>query len=139
MNGMRFIDTNILVYAYDSSDPKKQTISQELIKTNMREETGCISAQVLGEFFVVVTRKIKNPFTIEEALHLLKLFTFFRVAAVDDLLVERAIGTMREYDISYWDALIISAAEFMKCSTIITEDLNHKQAYNGVEAVNPFM
>ena len=133
-----FIDTNVLVYRYDSRDPVKQLSAQEILKTGIENETAVVSAQVLGEFFTTVTRKIQSPLSIEEAHAAVNLISSLPVVALDLALVRRAIGTQMRYQVSYWDGLIVAAAESAGCTRIFSEDLNPGQAYNGVVVVNPF-
>ena len=133
-----FIDTNVLVYRYDSRDPVKQFRAQELVKSGIENQTAVVSAQVLGEFFTTVTRKIQIPLSTEEAQAAVDLISTLKVVALDLALVRRAISTQIRYGISYWDALIVAAAESAGCTRILSEDLNHGQAYNGVVVVNPF-
>jgi predicted nucleic acid-binding protein len=78
-----FLDTNILVYAYDRQAPRKQGIIQSLLIGSMEKESALLSVQVLGEFFNVVTRHIKNPMTTEEAKEAIELFSNFPVQEID--------------------------------------------------------
>lgn len=138
MSGKVFIDSNIIVYAYDSHDPLKQAHAQVCITSALEEETGRLSVQVLGEFFVVVTRRIKNPLSVPEAEKVVAILAALPVTPIDLSLVRRAIETQKEYGISYWDALIIAAAERADCARVLSEDLNAGQIYNNVLVVNPF-
>ncbi len=133
-----FLDTNILVYAYDRSDLRKQAIAQQLLMNGMENESAVLSVQVLGEFFTVVTRRIKRPMNPAEAREAIELFSNLIVQEIDLGLVQRAIDTIKSYKISYWDALIIAAAERARCKRILSEDLNDSQLYNGISVVNPF-
>ncbi|MBI5583763.1 MAG: PIN domain-containing protein [Deltaproteobacteria bacterium] len=133
-----FLDTNILVYAYDRHDLRKQGIAQALLMDGMENESAVLSVQVLGEFFTVVTRQIKQPMTTAEAKEAIDLFSNFFVQEVDLALVERAIDTHKMCRISYWDALIISAAERAGCQRILSEDLNDGQLYHSIRIANPF-
>jgi predicted nucleic acid-binding protein len=139
MNDSVFLDTNILVYAYDKHDLEKQVKAQTLLKTAIKEGSASLSTQVLGEFFVVVTRRIKKSLTVHDAERIIDILSVLPVAEIDLLLVKRAIHTQKSYGISYWDALIVAAAERTGCSKILSEDLNHSQQYNGVLVENPFM
>ena len=138
MTGDDFFDTNILVYAYDCHDSTKQKIAQDLIVTGAREERGVISVQVLGEFFTVVTRKIKAPMAVDEARSVILDMEVLKVQEIDLLIVKRALETVKQYEISYWDSLIVAAAERSHCKRILTEDLNDGQTYYGMAVVNPF-
>jgi len=138
MNDKVFLDSNILVYAYDKHDPEKQTKAQELLKKAIKEESAILSAQVLGEFFVVITRRIKEPLSINDAEKVIDILSVLPVAEIDLPLVKRAINTQKNYGISYWDSLIVATAEREGCEKILSEDLNDGQRYNGVLVENPF-
>ena len=133
-----FLDSNILVYAYDNHEPEKQAKAQALLKAVIKEESAILSAQVLGEFFVVVTRRIKEPLSVNDAEKITNILTVLPVAEIDLPLVKRAINTQRNYGISYWDSLIVATAEREGCKKILSEDLNDGQWYNGVLVENPF-
>lgn len=138
MADREFFDTNILIYASDRSEPEKQSQARRLLKHAIENETGVVSAQVLGEFFMVVTRRIQEPLTIEETEQVIEQLAILSVVDIDVALVRQAIGTCRRYRISYWDALIVAAAERAGCTRILSEDLNPGQIYHNVAVVNPF-
>ena len=138
MSDKSFLDTNILVYAYDRSQPEKQATAQALLTQGIERENAVLSSQVLGEFFVVVTRRIQTPIPADEAGQLIDFFSILPVVEVDLKLVKRAISVHKELQISYWDSLIVSAAERAGCQKILSEDLNAGQTYHGVEVENPF-
>lgn len=134
----QFIDTNILVYAYDIDEPEKQARAQTLLRESIEAETGVLSAQVLGEFFTVVTRRIPNPLSAEEAEEVIRIVGALPVVEIDIRLVRRAISIHRRYGIAYWDSLIVAAAERGECNRILSEDLNPGQSYQDIVVVNPF-
>ncbi|MDE0486713.1 MAG: PIN domain-containing protein [Nitrospira sp.] len=138
MADREFFDTNILIYASDRSAPEKQSQARRLLKHAIENETGVVSAQVLSEFFMVVTRRIQEPLPIEEAEQVIEQLAILSVVDIDVALVRQAIGTCRRYQISYWDALIIAAAGRAGCTRILSEDLNPGQTYHNVAVVNPF-
>ncbi|BBO84665.1 twitching motility protein PilT [Desulfosarcina ovata subsp. sediminis] len=138
MHDKAFLDTNVLVYAYDNRDRRKQEIAQGLLVAGIERERYVISVQVLGEFFNVVTRNINNPMSPAEAQKAISLFSVLPVQEIDLNMVHRAIDTHIEYKISYWDALIVSAAERCDCKSILSEDLNTGQHYHGIVVNNPF-
>ena len=138
MTGRTFIDTNILVSAYDSHEPQRQERAQEILRKGIEVETAVLSAQVLSEFFTVVTRRIPSPLSIQEAGDALSLINILPVIEIDLPLVRRAIGIHRDYGITYWDALVVAAAARAECIQIFSEDFNPGQSYSGVVAVNPF-
>ncbi|MEE8397804.1 MAG: PIN domain-containing protein, partial [Desulfobacterales bacterium] len=102
------------------------------------DESAMLSVQVLGEFFVVVTRRIKSPLSVDEAEKIVNILSILPVAEIDLSLVKRAIETQKAYGISYWDSLILSTAERAGCAKVLSEDLNDGQVYNNVLVENPF-
>ena len=138
MSDREFIDTNVLVYAYDRHIPAKQEQAQQILLSGIENESAVLSTQVLGEFFNVVTRRIQNPPSAEEAEAVIDLIGILPVVEVEAALIRRAVATHRQYGITCWDSLIVAAAERAGCSRILSEDLNAGQAYHGIVVVNPF-
>jgi predicted nucleic acid-binding protein len=138
MTDRLFLDTNILVYAYDNHEPEKQRIAQQLLKESIAHESAVLSVQVLGEFFTVVTKKINSPMSADDARRIIATLRILPVETVDYPLVQRAIETHIRYRIQYWDALVVAAAERANCTTIATEDFAVDQKYNGIAVFNPF-
>lgn len=134
-----FLDSNIIVYAYDLSDPVKMQTARKILSQGCVNENIVLSAQVLGEFFVVATRRILNPLSSEEALEIIEILGKNLVVDIDYSLVLNAVAIQKRYTLSYWDALIIAAAERAGCTLLLTEDLNHTQVYNDVAVINPFL
>jgi predicted nucleic acid-binding protein len=138
MSDRNFLDTNILVYAYDKSEPEKQTKAQNLLTGGIEQEHSVLSVQVLGEFFNVVTRHIPQPMKSNEALEIIDMLGILPVQEIDLTMVKRAINTHERYRISYWDALIVSAAERAGCTCLLSEDLNDGQTYHNILVRNPY-
>ena len=138
MHDRAFLDTNILVYAYDQHEPHKQRKAQELITDGIEQESLLLSVQVLGEFFNAVTRHIPQPMTPDEAREIISTISILPVQEIDLAMVNRAIDTHKTYQISYWDALIVSAAERAGCTFILSEDLSDGQTYHDILVRNPF-
>lgn len=135
-----FIDSNILVYSYDDAEPNKKILAQEIIASLARNGSGALSVQVLGKFFNIATRRIPIPLTADEATTVIDYMSrSLAVIDIDSAMVRRAIATHRCYGTSYWDSLIITAAERAGCTKILSEDMNRGQSYHGMEAVNPFL
>ncbi len=139
MSVKKFLDTNVLFYACDSSDPHKQAIALQLIADLSAKRTGVLSTQVLGEFFhsTVVRRKLLSAATAEKIVQDYNK-TFSSVPIHFDL-VRLAMNIHQKYQTSYWDSLIVAAASDQGCAEILSEDLNDNQIYNGVRVVNPFL
>jgi predicted nucleic acid-binding protein len=138
MTDKAFIDTNILVYAYDKHEPEKQERAQGLLNDGIVLEDAVLSVQVLGEFFNVVTRNIRHPMSPDEAQEIIEMLSILPVQEIDLAMVNRAIETHKRYQISYWDSLIVSAAERAGCTMIYSEDLNDGQIYHNIQVCNPF-
>jgi len=138
MTAKQFLDTNVLVYAYDTDSPAKQDVARTLLREGLRSGNAAVSAQVLGEFFVTVTRRIPDPLTVDAAQEAVAALQGLPVVDLDGPMVDRAIDTLRQYQISYWDALILAAAERAECEAVLSEDLSADQRYHGLRVDNPF-
>jgi predicted nucleic acid-binding protein len=139
MHAKVFYDSNILVYAYSSDTPEKQRIAHEVIEDGMRYGIGVISPQVLGEFFVTITRKAKVPMSPEIARMEIENLQGLDVVTSDRALVLQAINLQTRFQVHYWDAMIIASAQRANCRTILSEDLAHGQKYGELEVKNPFI
>lgn len=131
-----FLDTNILIYAAlgrAAEEAKRKTASELIASTQFG-----LSAQVLQEFYTVVTRKSERPLAPARALEWIELLEVFPCAPIDASLVKRGAENSARYRISYWDGAILAAAEALGASTLYSEDLNHGQTYGGVSVCNPF-
>lgn len=135
MSARSFFDTNILVYADDKAFPAKQRQAIELVAEHRIAGTGVLSLQVLQEYFVTVTRKLRLDTRI--ARRKVELLAQFDVAAPEVGDVLAAIDLHRLHGFSFWDALIIRAAKRSGCSVLLTEDL-HAHEIDGLKIVNPF-
>ena len=134
----RFVDTNILVYAHDDSAGAKRDQARALVEQLWESRDGCLSVQVLQEFFVSVTRKIAKPLDAETGKEIIADLSRWHVhvPAAGDVL--GAIGIRQRTGISFWDAMIVRSAADMGCAALYSEDLNAGQQYSGVLAENPF-
>jgi predicted nucleic acid-binding protein len=133
-----FLDTNVLVYAYDTRDAAKQKKAQEILTVAISSDAYCLSVQVLGEFFNVVTRQIQNPMSSKDAKTIVDIISLMPVVDIDLAMVNRAIDTHVRYHLSYWDALILAAAEKAECRQVYSEDFNPEQLYHDISVTNPF-
>ncbi len=135
MNVDRFMDTNILVYAVVRDENEKRRRSLELIE----KEIFALSAQVLQEFYVIVTHKIAVPLSPDQALEWIEQFEMFPCISIDTSLIKIGVEISVRYKISYWDGLILAAAEHSGAMILYSEDLNHGQLYGKVRVINPFI
>lgn len=139
MNDKVFIDTNILVYAHDLDAGEKYKKANELILNLWESRTAVISTQVLQEFYVTLTGKIPRPLAGNIALGIISSYLSWEVITnrPDNILLASEIEYRNK--ISFWDALIVSAAYEGNVKIIFTEDLNHGQYIEGIKIQNPFM
>jgi predicted nucleic acid-binding protein len=131
-----FLDTTVLVYAIDRSEPAKRKIAQELLAR--RADDSVVSAQVLSELYAVITRKFRDSITPEQAASFVDRISNLPVVAIDAELVRVAIAISRDAQLSYWDGLILAAARVAGCDVVLTEDLSHGSTIAGVRIENPF-
>jgi predicted nucleic acid-binding protein len=132
-----FVDTNVFVYAIDSDEPVKR--QQALTLLADAPAGGLVtSAQVLGEFFVVATRRLRTPLSPAQARSEVERLAPLARVAVDRQLTLEAVALCTEASISYWDALIVRAAATAGCDRLLSEDLGAGQQIGGVRIVNPF-
>ena len=131
-----FIDTNVIIYANDARDEQKQKRALAIVAEHMRLGTGVISTQVLQEYAHVALNKLHQRQDV--ILRQLVLLEGLEVIPQSPLLIRRSVEIKTTYQISFWDACIISAAEHAKCNMILSEDLNNGQFYSGIAMENPF-
>jgi len=135
----QFVDTSVLIYAYDVSAGSKHRRAKELLASLWADESGCLSIQVLQEFYVVVTRRIANPISSQIASRIVEDLSTWRVHTPQVHDVLHAIDLHQRYQLSFWDAMIINSALVNNCAVIWSEDLNHLQLYQQVQVQNPFL
>ena len=132
-----FIDTNILVYSMDTHSSDKQKKCRLLLNMVANESTGVISTQVMQEFYVAATKKLgADPLIVKDILH---AFERFEIVLSTPELIKEAIDCSIINRISFWDALIVVAAESARCEKLWSEDLNDGQLIRGVRIENPLI
>jgi predicted nucleic acid-binding protein len=131
-----FIDTNILVYQMDKRNPEKKNTCRGIVRDLVSRNDAVISTQVLQEFYVVCTTRLKlKPVFVKGLIH---GFENMEVVTIGPDLIKEAIDTSVQSDISFWDSLIVVAAEAARCKYLYTEDLNDGQIIRNVRIQNPF-
>ena len=135
---LQFVDTNVLIYAHDVSAGPKHIRAQRLVRGLWTSREGCLSIQVLQEFYVNVTHKVAKPLTPEEAAGIVAALATWEVHCPNIENVLHAIRLQGTHQISFWDAMIIASAIHLGCHTIWSEDLNAEQVYDGVTVQSPF-
>ncbi len=134
-----FVDTNILVYAYDISAGKKHTRAVQLMQVLWETRGGCLSIQVLQELYVNITRKIANPIDSSTARQIVADLSQWRVHAPESDNLLRAIDFLNTYKLSFWDAMVVESASCMGCKRLISEDFTHGMKFGEIQVINPFL
>lgn len=132
-----FIDTNILVYTLDQKNIEKRDMARKIVKKVVESHQPVISTQVIKEFYVVASNKLKaDPIIVKNIIH---NFHNMEIVNNDLDLIEQAIDISILSTLSFWDSLIIAAAEKANCEYVLSEDLNSGQNYRGIKLLNPFI
>ena len=139
MTATLFVDTNVLLYARDSSERKKQPLAREWLESLWERRCARLSYQVLNEYYVAVTRKLRPGLEPEEARADVRDLMAWRPVSPDEALLEDAWRLESRFGLSYWDAQIVAAARAAGCGSLLTEDLQHGQDLDGVTVVDPFV
>jgi predicted nucleic acid-binding protein len=138
MSDRTFIDTNVLIYAHDIDANAKHKIAKEVLQELWSERTGVLSAQVLQEFYVNVTRKIPSPLSKDLARLVVSSYAIWCLETTPTEILA-AFRIEDESRIGFWDALIVSSAAKLGATRILSEDLNAGQRIAGILVVNPFV
>jgi predicted nucleic acid-binding protein len=136
-----FLDTNIFIYSIDASPEQKnkRDIARQIVREQIRNDSGVVSIQVLQEFYQVSTHKIQVPLSTEEALEYLHYITILETMTADFNMVVAAIRLHQKYSLSFWDALILQAAKTAGCSLVLSEDLQDGFRLDDLTVKNPFV
>lgn len=134
-----FLDTNIMVYAYDTSAGEKHALAKEIVSKLWATATGVLSTQVLQEFFVSVTKKVPKPLEVALEKKIVRDFLKWEVVINDGESVLDAIDIHKKYHYSFWDSLIVEAALKSRCDVLYSEDLSHNQVVEVITIENPFL
>ena len=133
-----FVDTNVLVYAYDETEPTRGPAAQKIVTELWTSGHGVLSTQVLQEFYSVATKKIPKPLSRLVARELVADFSQWQIVNTDPLLIVSASRLAEDHSLAWWDALIISAALRSGAPTLLSEDLQHGRRFGRVTVRNPF-
>lgn len=133
-----FVDTNVLVYARDSSERAKQPRASEWMSHLWRSRSGRVSFQVLSEFYITVTRKMSPGLPADLARRDVRALLAWHPLPSDAVVLRAAWDVEKRFRLSFWDALIVGAAQIAECEYLVTEDLQDGQRFGRVQAVNPF-
>jgi predicted nucleic acid-binding protein len=133
-----FVDTNVLLYEWDTREPEKQARAIEWMRRLWESRRGRISYQVLTEFYVTATRKLKPGMAPAAAQRNVRTLFAWSPVRTDHRSLERAWELQEAHDLSWWDALIVAAAERVGCRYLLSEDLQHGAMVGGVTVIDPF-
>ncbi len=137
MTGLSFLDTNVLVYAYDEKSPAKRKIARELLDTGLMGGL-VLSSQVLAEFAATMLYKVSPSASPAAVMRALDALAPIRLIVPDGELVRRAVQARVSYGLHFYDSMIVAASERAACARILSEDLNEGQEYFGAIVENPF-
>jgi predicted nucleic acid-binding protein len=138
MTARVFVDSNVLVYERDSSEPEKQPLAEAWVRRLWETRSARVSYQVLHEYYVNVTTKLKPGLTTDEAQRDVRDLMAWKPLALDWTILDGAFTVEHRFRLSFWDALIVSAAQRAECPYLLTEDLQSGQDFDGVVVLNPF-
>lgn len=138
MTGPVFLDTNVLVYAYDVSSAAKQRVAQNLVRRALQGEV-VPATQVLAEFATILLHKLSPRIAAQDVMATLDALAPIKSVTTDADIVRRAVDAHAKYNRHVYDGMIIAAAERARCHTVWSEDFNPGQKYFGIEVRNPFL
>jgi predicted nucleic acid-binding protein len=133
-----FVDTNVLVYRFDAAHPEKQRAAEAWLERLWETRTGRLSFQVLREFYITVTKKLAGRLDSGQARLAVRSLLAWHPAPSSSRIIETAWDLEDRHSVSWWDALIIAAAQEQSCSILLTEDLQEDQRFGSLRVVNPF-
>ena len=133
-----FVDANVFVYGIDAGAGRKHLLAAEWIGRLWSERLGRTSMQVLSEYYVTVTRKLKPAIAADEAWRDVNVLMAWKPQAIDGELLQRAREVERRHRLSWWGAMIVAAAQLQDCALLLTEDLHDGGAYGSVTVRSPF-
>lgn len=139
MTGKQFVDTNILVYAHDAGAKNRHETARELIGELWESNLGVISTQVMQELYVNIVKKTARPLKPKQAQRIISDYLRWDVVVNTGESIVQAFDIESRYRISFWDALVVQAANSAGAEILYSEDLNHGQNYDGVQVINPFV
>ena len=138
MSALVFVDTNVLLYARDDSEPAKRPRAQAWLEHLWQERLGRTSMQVLSECYVNLRRKGGTRLTAEEAWERVTKYFAWKPLPADESLLRRARDIEQRYRLSWWDSMVVGAAQMQDCALLLTEDLQDGAAFGGVRVRSPF-
>jgi predicted nucleic acid-binding protein len=139
MTAAVFVDANVFVYSWQANELLKQPVATQWIRRLWEEQSGRTSMQVVNETYVTLTRKIRPALGSHEAWDYVQTLFAWQPQPIDSELVRRARDIEQRYHLSWWDSLIVGAAQLQNCALLLTEDLQDRASYGSVTVRNPFV
>jgi len=133
-----FVDTNLLVYARDSSEETKQPVAMAWLAELWKRQTGRTSVQVLNEYYVTVTRKLNPGLHVNQARSDVRALTVWSPIAIGSRLIEATWEIEEETHYAWWDALVVTSALYLGCRYLLSEDMQHGHSIGALTIINPF-
>lgn len=134
-----FVDTNVLLYAVDDTDLDKQRRCRDWLTVCWQRRCGRMSTQVLNEFYANARKRFASAISAGDARAEVRRYQRWKPWVIDHATIETAWAAESRYQLNYWDALMVAAAQHMGCTLLLTEDLQHDQAIDQLRIVNPFV
>ncbi len=138
MTAKVFVDSNLLIYSRDSGTPSKQRQSLDWMQFLWKSRAGRLSTQVLNEFYVNVTQKIKPGLSVEKARQEIRDLFAWRPVPVNQIALQEAWRLQDQFHLSFWDSLILATAELQECKFLLSEDFTDGRSFHGIKVINPF-
>ncbi len=138
MTALVFVDTNVLLYAQDESEPAKRPRAREWLEYLWRERRGRMSMQVLSEYYVNLKRMAGSRLTTQEAWESASNYFAWKPLQADEALLRRAREIEQRYLINWWDCMVVGAAQAQDCDLLLTEDLQDGAIFGSVTVRSPF-
>ena len=139
MSDRFFIDTNILMYAHDTAAGEKHERAKAVVEQLWRDRTGVVSTQVLQELSVNLRKKVRRPLDAKATRDIVADYLTWHVVVNSGESILEAIDLESRYQISFWDALVVQAAQTSGADILYSEDLSSGQKYDSVRIVNPLL
>lgn len=139
MTATVFVDTNVLLYSFDDRDLAKQHMARAWLTVIWTRRCGRLSTQVLNEFYANARRRFATAISAGDARAEVRRYQLWQPWLIDQSTIDTAWAVESRWQVNYWDALMVAAAQHMGCTLLLTEDLQHDQDIDGVRIVNPFV
>lgn len=134
-----FVDANILLYSEDGADAAKQAAALAWLQVLWQRRIGCVSTQVLSDFYVSATQKIKPPMPAGDARAEVRRYALWQPWTIDQATIESAWAVESRYGLPYRDSLVVAAAQHSGCRYLLSDTMAHEQHYDSVQVINPFI